>query len=88
VSRASITKSHQKIQELAWEPSFVTPVEKIATDYTFEKAPKTDPLKQVLRSYVPMEEEKNNRLFGAMNVKRLCTNRCIDPARFDISEKA
>jgi propane monooxygenase large subunit len=36
VSRASITKSHQKIQELAWEPTFVSPVEKYATDYTFE----------------------------------------------------
>jgi propane monooxygenase large subunit len=88
VSRASITKSHPKIPELSWEPTFVSSAQRFATDYTFEKAPKTDPLKQVLRSYVPMEEERNNRLFGAMNVKRLCTNRCIDPARFDISEKA
>ncbi|MEA2158672.1 MAG: propane 2-monooxygenase large subunit, partial [Solirubrobacteraceae bacterium] len=67
MSRASITKSHQKIQELAWEPTFVSPVEKFATDYTFEKAPKKDPLKQVLRSYFPMEEEKDNRVFGAMD---------------------
>ena len=49
MSRASITKSHQKIQELSWEPTFVSPVEKFATDYTFEKAQKKDPLKQVLR---------------------------------------
>src|SRR6201993_5396363 len=67
VSRASITKSHQKIQELAWEPTFVSPVEKFATDYTFEKAQKKDPLKQILRSYFPMEEEKDNRVFGAMD---------------------
>src|SRR3977135_3403209 len=67
VSRASITKSHQKIQELSWDPTFVSPVEKYATDYTFEKAPKKDPLKQVLRSYFPMEEEKDNRVFGAMD---------------------
>src|ERR1700704_3090268 len=67
VSRASITKSHQKIQELAWEPTFVSPVERFATDYTFERAPKKDPLKQVLRSYFPMEEEKDNRVFGAMD---------------------
>src|SRR6201997_4983781 len=65
VSRASITKSHQKIQELAWEPTFVSPVEKFATDYTFEKAQKKDPLKQVLRSYFPMEEEKDHRVYGA-----------------------
>ena len=67
MSRASITKAHTKIQELSWEPTFVTPVDKYPTDYTFEKAPKKDPLKQVLRSYFPMEEEKDNRVFGAMD---------------------
>jgi propane 2-monooxygenase large subunit len=67
VSRASITKAHNKIQELSWEPTYVSPVEKYSTDYTFEKSPKKDPLKQVLRSYFPMEEEKDNRVFGAMD---------------------
>ena len=67
MSRASITKAHSKIQELSWEPTFVEPVDKYPTDYTFEKAPKKDPLKQVLRSYFPMEEEKDNRVFGAMD---------------------
>ena len=67
MSRASITKAHNKIQELSWEPTFVEPVDKYPTDYTFEKAPKKDPLKQVLRSYFPMEEEKDNRVFGAMD---------------------
>ena len=67
MSRASITKAHNKIQELSWDPTYVSPVEKYATDYTFEKAPKKDPLKQVLRSYFPMEEEKDNRVFGAMD---------------------
>ena len=67
LSRASITKAHAKIQELSWEPTFIEPVDKYPTDYTFEKAPKKDPLKQVLRSYFPMEEEKDNRVFGAMD---------------------
>jgi propane monooxygenase large subunit len=67
MSRQSLTKAHQKIQELSWEPTFATPAEKYATDYTFEKAPKKDPLKQVLRSYFPMEEEKDQRVFGAMD---------------------
>jgi len=67
LSRASITKAHEKIQELSWTPTFVEPVDKYPTDYTFEKAPKKDPLKQVLRSYFPMEEEKDNRVFGAMD---------------------
>src|SRR5947209_4770792 len=67
VSRQSLTKAHQKIQELSWDPTFVSPVQKYGTDYTFEKAPKKDPLKQVLRSYFPMEEEKDNRVLGAMD---------------------
>ena len=67
LSRTSITQAHAKIQELSWEPTFIEPVDKYPTDYTFEKAPKKDPLKQVLRSYFPMEEEKDNRVFGAMD---------------------
>ena len=38
---------------------------KYGTDYTFRKAQKKDPLKQILRSYFPMEEEKDNRVYGA-----------------------
>jgi hypothetical protein len=64
LSRAIITKAHQKIQELSWEPTFVAPVDKYPTDYTFEKAPEKDPLEQVLRSSFPIEEEKDNRVFG------------------------
>ena len=32
------------------------------TDYKISKAPK-DPMKQVLRSYFPMQEEKDNRVY-------------------------
>ncbi|MGH9066294.1 MAG: methane monooxygenase [Acidimicrobiales bacterium] len=67
MSRQSLTKAHEKIKELSWEPTYHTPVSKYPTDYTFEKAPKKDPLKQVLRSYFPMEEEKDQRVYGAMD---------------------
>ena len=36
------------------------------TDYKIKKIPK-DPMKQVLRSYFPMEEEKDNRVYGALD---------------------
>ena len=65
MSRQSLAKAHQKIQELAWEPQYHEPYMKYRTDYTFRKAAKKDPLKQVLRSYFPMEEEKDNRVYGA-----------------------
>jgi len=65
MSRQSLAKAHQKIQELSWEPQYHEPYMKYGTDYTFRKAAKKDPLKQVLRSYFPMEEEKDNRVYGA-----------------------
>jgi propane 2-monooxygenase large subunit len=65
MSRQSVAKAHQKIQELAWEPQYHDPVSQYGTDYTFAKAQKKDPLKQVLRSYFPMQEEKDNRVYGA-----------------------
>ena len=58
MSRQSLTKAHAKITELSWEPTFATPATRFGTDYTFEKAPKKDPLKQIMRSYFPMEEER------------------------------
>ena len=67
LSRQSLTKAHAKITELSWEPTFATPATRFGTDYTFEKAPKKDPLKQIMRSYFPMEEEKDNRVYGAMD---------------------
>src|SRR4051794_5231679 len=65
--RQSRTKIHDKIQELSWDPTFASPVNKYPTDYNFEKAPKKDPMKQVLRSYFPMEEEKDDQVYGAVD---------------------
>src|SRR6266446_456390 len=65
MSRQSVAKAHQKIQELSWEPQYHEPVSQYGTDYSFRKAPKKDPLKQVLRSYFPMQEEKDHRVYGA-----------------------
>src|SRR6266700_224607 len=65
MSRQSVARAHQKIQELSWEPLYHEPVSQYGTDYTFAKAQKKDPLKQVLRSYFPMQEEKDHRVYGA-----------------------
>src|SRR5213082_3043554 len=67
MSRQSVAKAHQKIQELSWEPQYHEPYMKYGTDYTFRKAAKKDPLKQVLRSYFPMQEEKDHRVYGAQD---------------------
>ncbi|MGB6613101.1 MAG: hypothetical protein WBE95_03380, partial [Trebonia sp.] len=67
MSRQSVAKAHQKIQELSWEPQYHQPVSHYGTDYSFRKAQKKDPLKQVLRSYFPMQEEKDHRVYGAQD---------------------
>lgn len=67
MARNSLTKVYQKIQELSWEPTFATPVKKYPTDYKFTKAPKKEPLKQVMQSYFPMQQEKDDRSMGAMD---------------------
>jgi propane monooxygenase large subunit len=63
--RDRVSRAHQKIQELAWQPRYHEPVAQYGTDYTFRKSQKKDPLKQVLRSYFPMQEEKDHRVYGA-----------------------
>ena len=40
MSRQSVAKAHQKIQELSWEPLYHEPVAQYGTDYTFRKAKK------------------------------------------------
>ena len=67
MSRQSLIKAHAKMTELWWEPTFATAAARFGTDYTFEKVRKKDPLRQIMRSCFPMEEEKGNRVYGAMD---------------------
>jgi propane monooxygenase large subunit len=67
MARASITRAHQKIQELSWEPTFIERAQKYPTDYRLDRAPKKDPLKQIMQSYFPMQEEKDDRVYGAID---------------------
>ena len=48
MSRQSVARAHQKIQELAWEPMYHEPVAQYGTDYTFQKAQK----KEIGRAHV------------------------------------
>jgi len=67
MARQSLAKAHEKVQELSWEPTFFSPAKSYGTDYTFRKAKAKDPAKQVLRSYFPMQEEKDSRVYGAQD---------------------
>jgi len=67
VARRSVTKAHKKIQELSWEPTFVTKDPKYKTDYKLDKGSQKDPMRQVMQSYFPMQEEKDHRVYGAID---------------------
>ena len=62
----SVGEATKKISDLGWNPTYVQEAATFPTDYKINKAPR-DPMKQVLRSYFPMQEEKDNRVYGALD---------------------
>src|SRR6201986_2621759 len=62
----SIAEAARRVFALGWTPTYVQQTLKSPTDYKISRAPK-DPMKQVLRSYFPMQEEKDNRVYGALD---------------------
>src|ERR1700686_1508170 len=62
----SIAEAARRVSDLGWAPTYVQQKLKYPTDYKITRAPK-DPMKQVLRSYFPMQEDKDNRVYGALD---------------------
>ncbi|NNJ12723.1 methane monooxygenase [Chloroflexales bacterium ZM16-3] len=64
--KISNAEASRRIGDLGWTPTYVQDLVKYPTDYVLNKIPK-DPMRQVLRSYFPMQDEKDNRVFGALD---------------------
>jgi propane 2-monooxygenase large subunit len=64
--KISNAEASRRIGDLGWTPTYVQELVKYPTDYVLNKIPK-DPMRQVLRSYFPMQDEKDNRVFGALD---------------------
>jgi len=62
----SIGEAARRVADLGWTPSYVQEAMTFPTDYKITKTAR-DPMKQVLRSYFPMQEEKDNRVYGALD---------------------
>jgi len=62
----ALSEAARLVSDLDWIPSYAKEAAKYPTDYKITKAPK-DPTKSVLRSYFPMQHEKNNRVYGALD---------------------
>jgi len=61
--RRSITKTHARINELGWEPTYHAGNPSYPTRYAIPSKGK-DPMKQIMREYLPMELEKDERMYG------------------------
>jgi propane monooxygenase large subunit len=64
--RRSVTKTHERIGQLSWEPSHHLPVSNYPTRYSFPAKAK-DPMKQIMREYLPMQLEKDDRAYGGFD---------------------
>ena len=64
--RRSITKTHERISQLGWEPDYFQPADKYPTRYKFPLKAK-DPMKHIMREYLPMELEKDERVYGGQD---------------------
>src|SRR5213082_4067363 len=62
----SITKTHERIAQLGWEPSYHQPARRYPTRYRFPNKAK-DPMKHIMREYLPMELEKDERVYGGFD---------------------
>ncbi|HET8977338.1 MAG TPA: hypothetical protein VFN87_04220, partial [Solirubrobacteraceae bacterium] len=61
--RRSITETHERISQLGWEPDYHQPVVRYPTRYRFPHKAK-DPMRHIMREYLPMELEKDERVYG------------------------
>lgn len=61
--RRSITETHERIAQLGWDNRYFEPAAKYPTRYRFPNRAK-DPMKHIMREYLPMELEKDERVYG------------------------
>src|SRR5919197_1407909 len=61
--RRSITKTHERIAQLGWDHRYFEPAVKYPTRYRFPNKAK-DPMRHIMREYLPMELEKDERVYG------------------------
>ncbi len=63
--RQGLDAAHEKIKEFAWEPDYVPATPMYETKYKIPPRAK-DPFRTLMSDYLAMEEEKDNRQYGAL----------------------
>ncbi len=62
----NLIKAHDKVKGLEWTPTYVQPEAKYQTRFHIPKKAK-DPFRHLIRDYMAMETEKDNRQYGFLD---------------------
>lgn len=60
-----LIEAHDRVKDFDWEPSYATKRERYPTKYRIPAKTK-DPFRHLIRDYVSMEQEKDDRQYGSM----------------------
>ena len=82
---ASVTTQHEKIKAFDWEPSYFHRDALYPTKYKIPPRTK-DPFRTLVREYVGMEEEKDDRQYGALEdaLSRMNNAAQVEPRFMDV----
>lgn len=61
----NLVKAHERVKDFDWEHSYATKPDRYPTKYVIPRKTK-DPFRHLIRDYVSMEQEKDDRQYGAM----------------------
>ncbi len=61
----NLVEAHNRVKDFDWEPSYAQKPVRYPTKYKLPTKTK-DPFRHLIRDYVSMEEEKDNRQYGAL----------------------
>jgi hypothetical protein len=61
----NLVSTHERVKDFDWEPSYATKADRYPTKYKIPSRTK-DPFRHLIRDYLAMEQEKDDRQYGAM----------------------
>ncbi|MGH7962986.1 MAG: hypothetical protein ACRERD_14335, partial [Candidatus Binatia bacterium] len=76
----SLTKAYDRVKNIDWEPTYITPEEKFVDSTRFHMPKQaTDPFKTFIREYYVMEREKDNRHYAILEAASRLQGAAPDP---------
>ena len=61
----NLVEAHERVKDFEWTPSYATRRDRYPTKYRIPRRTK-DPFRHLIRDYCSMEQEKDDRQYGAM----------------------